>query len=114
MIFLVGHQPEGIETGDLNNDNKPDIVTANQDTTISILTNNSTAGGFNFIVQDIVIGTIPRAVAISDIDGDTRPDLAIAGSEVNISILQNTSMGNNLSFAPKVNFYMAGSQIKSK
>lgn len=58
-------------------------------------------------------GTSAFSVVISDLDGDGKPDLAITnfGSE-NVSVLRNIGTGNNLAFAPAVN-YTVGSQPRA-
>ncbi|MEZ6164233.1 MAG: hypothetical protein R3B67_07330 [Phycisphaerales bacterium] len=44
----VGRQPVGIDTGDLNQDGIPDIVTANENSDdITILLSDTTNGGFS-------------------------------------------------------------------
>ena len=110
--FATGGTPAGIAIGDLDGDGKPDIATANQGNSASILRNSTTSGvigtsSFSPKV-DVTAGTSPQDVEIGDIDGDGKPDLAvtnnIAGS---LSLFRNTSTIGTIdanSFAPKNDF----------
>jgi len=67
--------PLSIAIGDLNDDGKPDLVTAG-DSTVSILLNGGQ--GSSFARRDYRVGGTPESVAIGDLSGDQEPDLAIA------------------------------------
>ena len=82
--YTVGGGPQGIATGDVNNDGLPDIVSADEcgddpacrDGTVSVLLGN----GDGTFQPRLVFpeGIFPLSVAIADFNGDHRPDLAIA------------------------------------
>jgi hypothetical protein len=79
----AGEMPVFVTTGDINQDGRPDMAVANQNSgTVSILLHDG-AGGFRKM-PDVVSGA--RSVAIADLDGDRRPDLAVAGGGSTISI----------------------------
>ncbi len=69
-----------LSIGDLNGDGKPDLAVANQnDSTISLLKNQSTIGLIDFATKvDYFTDFWPQNICIGDIDGDNRPDLAVS------------------------------------
>ncbi|HEV8505747.1 MAG TPA: FG-GAP-like repeat-containing protein [Chitinophagaceae bacterium] len=105
-----GTYPADITVKDLNDDGKPDLITANAvSNNISILKNSSTAGSISFTTKfDIGTGGAPRRVTSGDLDGDGKPDLVVAngnsGNASTISVLRNSSSGGTISFAPKVDY----------
>lgn len=102
--------PVSVYSYDLNDDGKPELITANAiGNTISILKNLSTTGNVSFgTKQDYSVSNDPKRVAFGDLDGDGRPDLATVsfnqGSAGTLSVFRNTSTGGNISFAPKIDF----------
>lgn len=90
--------------GDIDNDGKTDMVTANGNTSsVTVFKNTSTdAGLLNFSnYTDYTIGGYAvRGVCISDADGDGKPDIIASSANGNkFSILKNTSTVGNISFA---------------
>ncbi len=115
--FTVGTWPEFIAVGDLDNDNRPDIVTSSwPDTKISILKNTSSPGTIDatsFAPKvEFATGSEPRGVEITDFDGDGLPDIALANQINNqVWIYKNqTAPGviNTGSFATPVSFVAGG------
>ncbi len=107
--FNFGVNPRGITTGFLNDDNKPDLIVANQSgSSVSVFVNTSTPGNISFSTS-LNLSTTPGSnceqVAIGDFDGDDKADIAVTnnnfGSIGTISVFRNTS-ANEVSFAPKV------------
>jgi hypothetical protein len=89
--YVTGGTPFGIAIADLNNDGKPDIAVANQEGTLAVLQNTSTAGRLTFNTPvSWTIGGRPLYVAIGDLDNDGKPDIAVAnyGNKF-ISVLRN-------------------------
>ncbi len=89
----TGQLPEALAIGDLNHDEKQDLLAANagsQD--ISIFIN---LGGRQFVTlarTKLPNGTGHVSLAIDDIDGDGEKDLAVTQSESNrLTIFKNTS-----------------------
>lgn len=75
---------QGISTGDLNNDSKPDLITANISSvnSISVFLNNSTTGVINSTLYSIsftlaTIAAQPINVKPIDINGDNKLDLVV-------------------------------------
>ncbi|MEG3844937.1 DUF4347 domain-containing protein, partial [Microcoleus sp. herbarium14] len=95
--FPTGTRPFSVSIGDFNGDGKPDLATANLDSsTASILLNttptNATTPTFATKV-DFPTGTSPLSVSIGDFNGDGKPDLAVVNSST-ASILLNTTPTN--------------------
>lgn len=75
--YPTGSNPVHLAIGDLNGDNKPDVVVANHNSnTVSVLLGNG-AGGFG-PRSDFATLITPVSVAIGDVSGDGKPDLAVA------------------------------------
>ncbi len=73
----VGKAPQGIATGDFNDDDLLDLATVNSTSDdVSILLGNGN-GTFQAPVS-FGIGKIPMSVATADVNGDARPDLIVA------------------------------------
>ena len=84
-----------LAVGDLNHDGNPDVVTANQNSTVSVLlgAGNGDLTQHHDYATGGGVGDIPRAwVAIGDLNNDGHPDLATSNGEQagSISVLLNT------------------------
>lgn len=82
--YTVGSGPQGIATGDVNNDGSPDIVSADEcgddpacrKGTVSVLLGK---GDGTFQPRLVFAeGIFPLSIAIANFNGDHQPDLAIA------------------------------------
>lgn len=110
--LVTGSQPYAVVAGDLDGDNRPDLVTANRSgNSVTALRNTSSSGNPGFAPGlDFVAGVGPVSVALGDIDGDGKPDLAVANSNnntsgpSNVSILRNTSSVGSIGFDPQLTF----------
>lgn len=101
----TGVSPESISIGDLDGDNKPEVVTADLGTgTVSIHRNTSSIGIISFAtIFNVTTGTSPRSVSMGDLDGDGKKDLAVANSGSNtVSIFRNISSIGTITLATKV------------
>ncbi|HEY1774066.1 MAG TPA: VCBS repeat-containing protein [Gammaproteobacteria bacterium] len=89
----AGVGPVSVIAADINDDGKPDLVTANgSDGSVSILINNGD-GTFATPVT-YAAGTDPVAVAVGDLNGDGFPDLVVADSASNsVQVLLNNGDG---------------------
>jgi large repetitive protein len=106
ITFPTGISPVRIMAADFNNDNKIDIVVANNQTkNISVFKNTSTPGIINFDAKvDYAIPDFPRGITAADLDGDGKIDIAVGntGSTANISLFKNNSTADSIKFLPKV------------
>lgn len=87
--------PKWVTTADVNNDGKPDIIGAcnNSGSYLNVWTNNGTGGFASAPMPFISSGVL--CVVASDLNGDGRPDLALLTSQ--ITVLTNNGSGG---FAP--------------
>ncbi len=77
--FVTGDAPVSVATADLNDDDRLDLVTANENSnTLSILLGN--ADGTFAAMTELATGALPRSVVTADFNGDTRADLAVANA----------------------------------
>ncbi len=106
--FTAGSSPISVAISDLDGDGKPDLATANANSSnVSVFRNTSTADSVSFATKvDFSTGSNPTSVAIGDVDGDGKPDLAVANNGSNsVSVLRNTgTAAGSVSFAAKTDF----------
>jgi uncharacterized protein YjdB len=111
--FATTAGPAGIAMGDIDGDNKPEIVVAAfNSNTVSVFRNTATMGtitGGSFAGRtDFAGATNPLYVALGDIDGDTKTDLAVSNNgSNNISVFRNTSTTGTITLAAGINFATA-------
>lgn len=92
--FATGDWPQGVTTGDIDGDGRPDIVVANNNAnTISVLRNTSVNYAVSFAIKiDYSTGTSPFNVTVGDLDGNSKPEIVVANSNSNtISVFSNAS-----------------------
>ncbi|QEG00427.1 FG-GAP repeat protein [Stieleria maiorica] len=74
---LSGAAPNAVVTADLNDDNRTDVISSNQDSDdVTVILQNS-LGGF-FVAATLSVGDSPRDVLADDINGDGNVDLVIS------------------------------------
>ncbi|CAF1003793.1 unnamed protein product [Adineta steineri] len=91
--YSVGLQPMSVAVADVNSDNKPDIVVANQGSnTVSVLL-NAGSGTFN-AATNYTVGGNPFSVAVVDVNSDNKPDIVVANFfGGTIGVLLNAGIG---------------------
>jgi FG-GAP-like repeat/PASTA domain len=90
--YAIGTSPCSIATGELNGDGKPDVVTANCDTTkVSVLLNRGD-GAFEGR-RDYAAGARPQRVEIADMNGDGKSDVVTTNLDRTFSVLLNEGAG---------------------
>jgi hypothetical protein len=87
--------PVNLAVFDVNNDNKPDIIVANQHGfNVGVILNN---GSGTFLSQATYLtgsNSHPKFVSIADINGDNKPDILVANSgQFNFGIFFNVGNG---------------------
>ena len=107
VSFSTTSQPHKIDVGDLDGDNKPDLViTAFTSNTMSVFRNTSTPGTISFATRlDFSPGTVPYFVHLADLDGDGRSDIAVVNRDVaTLAVYRNTSAPGSISLAARQDF----------
>jgi hypothetical protein len=88
ITLEVGNQPTCVSLGDVNNDGKDDIVTANQgDDTISILLWNSNFSSWDSQITKAV-GNSPESVYIGDANNDGQNEIVTSSLDNTVSIFK--------------------------
>jgi PASTA domain/FG-GAP-like repeat/Bacterial Ig-like domain (group 2) len=90
--YPIGMQASRMAVADFNADNRPDLVVANGDDTVSILLGDA-AGSFG-LTTSFPAGSGPRWVAVGDFNGDARADIVVANHpSSSFTILLGTGTG---------------------
>jgi len=116
QTFATGVFPFSVIASAINDDGKPDIIVANDDSkSVSVLLNETSPGAntASFSAQQsFSVGNSPTSVAAVDVNGDGKPDLITANQGDNtVSVLLNTTLpGAAISnFASQITFTVGGS-----
>lgn len=91
--YPLGKSPNAVAVGDLNGDNRPDLVSANTGSNdVSVLLGIGD-GTFRTAIH-YPAGEVPWSLAVGDLNGDGRPDLAVANLRSNdVSLLLGNGDG---------------------
>ncbi len=103
-VDLSATSVASVAAGDLNQDGKPDLVSAGS-SVLSSFKNTSTPGNLSFVKTTLAVTNI-SGVAVGDIDGDNLPDVAataLLGPTTTLSLFRNISTADIL-FASKIDF----------
>lgn len=88
----VGLNPRDIATSDLNNDGRPDFVTANRDGNSATVLINT---GGSLVASNVATGAEPRAVATGDLTGDGLADFVVTNhDDRTVSVFRNNGGGS--------------------
>ena len=96
--------------GDIDNDGKIDVITANElNDNISVYKNTTAGGNISFAPRvNFLAGDNPKGITIGDVDGDGKLDVVVVNyNDHTVSIFKNTSSAGVISFASKVDFTTA-------
>lgn len=107
--YVVGGDPAALAVGDLNGDNRPDLVVANAASgTVSVYFQSPTTAGTFTLAATLNTGALtPLDVAIGDLNQDNRPDIAVATSGSNtVQIFYQTATAGT--FLPAANLPVSG------
>ncbi len=86
-----GRCAHAVAIGDLNGDGRPDVVTVNEDETISVFITKP--GGTLRARRDYLAGGEPAGAAIADLNGDGHADIAVAEQSGFVSVFLNKGDG---------------------
>lgn len=97
---------------DLDLNGKPDIITANRNSTsVTLLVNNSTISNISFTASNNAVGSKTINITCGDLNGDGKPEILLSKSGTSgdqIYVLKNQSTPGNISFAAPKNFAVNG------
>jgi len=103
--FQTGASPVSVTLGDLNNDGRVDIATANSSAnSVTVLLSTTLAGATTpsfAAAQNLSTGADPRSISLGDINGDGKLDLIVAdrsAGDVSIHINRTASGATSATF----------------
>lgn len=91
LVPTVGLGPVDVVAVDVNQDSRPDLLTANaDDNTVSLLLGT---GGARFGTAILVYqSAAPRRVLAADLNGDRRPELLTINADNTLNVYENTGL----------------------
>ncbi len=94
--FATPNGPQFLAMGDIDGDNKPDLVVSNTNSSrMSVFRNTSAAGSVSFATRiDSIVGRGPIGIAVGDLNADGKPDIVTAhnGAQA-LTIFENDPVG---------------------
>ncbi|MBI5858323.1 MAG: VCBS repeat-containing protein [Sphingobacteriales bacterium] len=120
-VTCGGGGTQNAEIADFDNDGKPDIAAATFSSArmIAVVRNTSSPGYFSFGPPlNFNTADIPVQIAVGDLDGDGKNDIVSynysATSASTFSAFRNITTGNNISFAPHIDFGVVGTSVQAR
>jgi hypothetical protein len=106
--YATGASPRTVALGDVNGDNRLDVVTANfAANSVSVLLSSASMPGTFPMHSDYAADTGTQGVALGDLNGDARLDLVTANVTANsLALLFNTPTAPG-TFAPAVTYALS-------
>lgn len=108
---ITTSSPYSITAADMNNDSKPELLTANYlASTVSVFLNASSGTTTNFSSHtDYAVGGRAGDIVTADLDGDGLQDIVTGniGPGYSVSVLRNTYSGGGFSFDAAINLAAA-------
>ncbi len=111
--YTTGSSPRVVTAGDIDNDGKPEILTANQgDNSISILRNQCTPGTIQFATP-LSIATrsgslFPEDVSLADLNLDGKADIIVTDhfypNPGTVSVFKNNSTTGSISLGARIDY----------
>jgi hypothetical protein len=106
--YATGFSPRTVALGDVNGDNRLDLVTANfAANSVSVLLGSASMPGSFSAPMDYAADTGTHGLALGDLNGDNRLDLVTANVTANsLTVLFNTTTAPG-TFAPAVTYALS-------
>lgn len=112
MVLSVGQKPIDLDIGDIDNDNKPDIVVANSNSDFfSVFRNISSPSQIALAIRnDINAGLGARDIVLRDMNADGKLDIIMSkyssppATNCNLLVFINRSSNSNINFDPPLIF----------
>ncbi|HTR28750.1 MAG TPA: FG-GAP-like repeat-containing protein [Puia sp.] len=103
--LATANSPFGLAIGDLDGDNRQDIVVVNNGAnSFSVFRNTSSVGSVSFATRtDNPCNASPYRVALADLNGDGKIDIYISSD--NATVTQNASTPGTIAFAGQINLF---------
>ena len=110
LDYATPNSPSPIAIGDMNADGKPDIATANGDSSVSVFRNTTVGRMISFDRRsDHAFGRKPNSIVIADLTGDDVADVAVSSwDRESVSVFQDTIVGGVITLSPPVTLQMGG------
>lgn len=89
--FSTGGRPVSLAAADLDDDNRPEMIVANETTqTILVFPNTSTPGVISFATPvSLPIGSQPNSVTVGDLNGDAKLEIVVWKNPSTTGIFKN-------------------------
>jgi gliding motility-associated-like protein len=99
--FSTGGIPLSLAAADLDDDDRPEMIVANQTTqTISVFPNTSTPGAISFASPiNLPVGSQPNSVTVGDLNGDAKLEIVVWKNPSITGIFKNIHVSGQVTAA---------------